>query len=85
MNTLHDPKLYELLEKRKEFLKKNPELVSYQEKIDVILSGAGSQHNRSILLQKMMAEQIAILSAKTDEIQELTKQCKKLTDSHPLK
>ena len=46
--------LQELLEKREQYLKENPQLVSFQEEIDRLLDNAGSQENRMAVLGIML-------------------------------
>lgn len=65
---LHDPKVHEFIEKRNALLKEKPELLELQQKIDDVLAGAGSSHNRMVLLKKMMMESVAELQKSLNEL-----------------
>lgn len=63
-----NPKLQELLLAREAFLEKNSHLKEFQNEIDNTLRKAGSQHNRNVVIQKIMI----------DSVQELKKQLEDL-------
>ncbi len=60
----------ELLDKRSRLLRKKPELIALQRKIDNRLAKAGSQHNRLTMINDMMME-------KFDELNEMLRSFKK--------
>lgn len=73
-----DPsKVWELQRKLNEFLEEHPELREYQDKITKTLQGAGSSHNRLVLLRQMMVEKTMEIQEKFQEIQSL---CQKVID-----
>jgi len=57
----------DLFRKKRElnqFLMEHPELVSYQEEIERRLGDAGSQHNRMVVLNEMIQENLHLLLEK---------------------
>lgn len=54
--------VFEAKQKLNKFLQENPELKPMQAEIDKMLSGAGTQHNRMVLLHHMMMDKVKELS-----------------------
>lgn len=50
--------LFSLKKELNLYLEENPHLKPYQKKIDEMLSGAASQHNRMVLLDQMMKDKV---------------------------
>jgi hypothetical protein len=51
-----------LLKRRDLFLRKHPELIPLQKKIDERLGGARSEHNRLVLIHEMMMDSVKVLA-----------------------
>ncbi|HTY24244.1 MAG TPA: hypothetical protein VMC85_14010 [Desulfomonilaceae bacterium] len=50
------------LKRRDRFLREHPELREFQRKIDARLNGAGSDHNRLVLIHELMMDSLGNLS-----------------------
>jgi outer membrane murein-binding lipoprotein Lpp len=62
MNSKDFLKICELKQEIQVLLKARPELRQLQDEIDKLLAGAGSQHNRCVLLNRLMHDKIMELS-----------------------
>ena len=51
-------KIWELKQEINKLLTERPEYIPFQKRIDEMLKGAGSQHNRMILIKEMMFEKV---------------------------
>lgn len=65
----NNPKLAELIEARKKLLEEKPELAELQFKINDLMAGAGSYHNRVLLLKRLMYDNLAELKSSLQDLQ----------------
>ena len=56
--TIDTKKIFELKQEIYKLLQDKPELCALQDKIDTMLSAAGNQHNRCVLINRMMLESV---------------------------
>jgi seryl-tRNA synthetase len=63
-------KVFELKRAIQALIKERPELAAFQKEIDKTLAGAGSQHNRMVLLQRMMREKQQELNSVLNTLKE---------------
>jgi hypothetical protein len=68
---LHNPRLAEALDKRREFLTKNPQLEYEQELIDIELMKAGNQKNRLAAMHRILMEHNRELAKELNELGDL--------------
>jgi hypothetical protein len=66
---LNTSKLNEMILRRDELLKENPQLKELQFKINDLMAGAGTQSNKNILLKKLMIESMRELQEKLNELE----------------
>ncbi len=66
--SVKDDKQAEALLERDLFLREHPELTEFQRKIDERLRGAGSAHNRLVMIYEMMMDSFMELNAKLQEM-----------------
>lgn len=59
--------IFEAKRELNDFLREHPELKADQAAIEELLKGAGSQHNRNVVLQQLMAQNISKLGKLTWE------------------
>lgn len=60
--------VFEAKKQLNDFLREHPHLKPMQTEIDKLLKGAGSQHNRNVLLHRLMLENIGKLEKLTWEV-----------------
>ena len=68
---LHSNKLYELIKARDALIKERPELEALQIELERRLRGAGTTHNRCLIIKQMMMESMNRLSEEMTELSNL--------------
>jgi hypothetical protein len=71
VKNLNNNKLNELLLRREQLLKDNPELQKIQFKYNDLMAGAGNTQNRLVLSQQCMLDSMKGLKAELDKLQTL--------------
>jgi len=71
VKNLNNNKLNELLLRREQLLKDNPELQKIQSKYDDLMAGAGTTQNRLVLSHQCMIDSMKGLKTELDKLQTL--------------
>ena len=66
---LNNDKLNEMILKRNQLLEENPQLKELQFKINDLLAGATSPHNKMVLLQKLMIDSMNELQGHLNDLE----------------
>lgn len=77
VKALHNPRLAEALDKRREFLTKNPKLEYEQELIDIELKKSGNKQNRLAAMHRILMDSNRELAKELNELADLLAQISK--------